>query len=94
MNSIKDLFPLEGKITQDIIDKADRWDPRKCVGALTLEAALFTRLKKEDFTISWATIIGHPMILGECQTITTKEGIDMMEINKPQKITFIIEDIL
>jgi hypothetical protein len=90
---VEDLFPLEGEITQEIIDKADIWNPMKCIGALALKAALLTLLKEEDFTTSWAADIGHPTILGERRTITTKEDVDLMDIKKPQKVTFIIQEI-
>lgn len=92
--SIENLFPLKGKITQEIIDKADTMDPSNCIGALTLGAALEGKITKEDSIISWGVYTGLNEINGQAVRLTTEEDIDMMDVIKPQKVTFIIDEIL
>lgn len=85
------LFPLKGNITKDILKTADRDSIRKCVGALTLKAALKKNIKLMDYEIGWGDKEGANLAGGESFDITTKENISMMNVRKPRKVTFILK---
>ncbi len=84
------LFPLKGRITKDIINKADVMDIRGCRGARTLKAALGPKSKNKD--IIWGTNDGYATIGKVRYRIGTKEGIDFMNQNREKNVTFIILD--
>lgn len=92
--NIENLFPLEGEITQEIIYESVLLDVRKCIGALTLLASLEGKIDPVSSDIAWGVHTGLNKINGQVVRITTKEDVNMMEIKKPQKVTFIIHEIL
>ena len=79
------LFPMEAYITQEIIDNSSRYLTKKCIGALTLKTILPEEFKDKA---SWGDTKTQEVIPG--YIITTEEGISMMDVIEPQKVTFII----
>lgn len=85
-------FPLEFEITQDIINNADVYDIDNCIGALSLKKALGFE------HVTWAADTGSlhyndkENSLCFVDTISTEEGINMMEVTEPQKVTFIVQN--
>jgi len=88
---LKVLFPLNGYITQEIIDKANVNDPKRCIGALTLKEALNNNNKLLSHCIYWADTDGNVKVDKKWLSITTIENIDFMKVIEPQSVTFIIK---
>lgn len=99
------LFPLKGEITPAILQKADRRDTKRCVGARTLRAALGEQFATYFSGKGGAEVLHDPeadyfgwgAYCGNVRTrqggeylIGTEEGLQMMEVTEPQAVTFII----
>ncbi len=88
---IKALFPIKAQITQEIIDKSRTLNIYDCIGAKTLQSVI----PPCQVRIFWGLDSGgivHDTFKPDFQIeITTKEGVDMMGITKPQEVTFIIK---
>lgn len=90
MKPLSEVFPLKGFITQDIIDKSVLMDTTNCIGANTLKEALGENINLFDY-IGWAIHSGANSSKERGSVrITTVEGIDLMEVKRPQEVTFII----
>lgn len=91
-DKFKALFPLKGNITKTILKTADRDDIEKCVGALTLKAALKKNINLLNYKqCYWGVIDGTNTAGNERFVIGTEGKIDMMRVRKPQKVTFILK---
>ena len=99
-NPIFEIFPLEGEITQEIIDTSHKGIPTHCIGSNTMCAALGENVKYFS-RISWATDMGHNNIVNEDGKITdqvmveaidpvTKKLVNLMHVIEPRKILFYI----
>lgn len=90
----KSLFPLKGIITQDIIDNANISSINNCIGSLTLKAALGDNIDLLDCSGGlWGNSYGSNHIKdGGFVRITTTDGVEMMGVNKPMEVTFIVID--
>lgn len=87
---MKHLFPLKGKITQDIIDNSNINDGNTCIGANTLRAALGDHLNLGSF-LCWGAIDGNILTSsGEILDIDTEGSINFMQVTEPRDVTFII----
>ena len=93
---VKKLFPLKAVITQNIIDSADVWNVEKCKGALTLKSVLPDELKDN---VTWGANDGfiferESKGSEEVQMIriATEEGVNMIYIEEPLEVTFIIKE--
>lgn len=89
IEQFKALFPLKGRVTQEIIDEADIDDWQNCVGALTLSEALGENIQLVD-KINWGNDRGFPKVDKETVILTTKEKYNMMGITKPVDVEFIL----
>ncbi len=92
-NQYKDIFPLKGEITPEILKTGERFKIRKCFGALTLKAALQDKIKPEDLSeLSWGNIEGELRFSDNSGlTIGTNKDTNFMDYNLiPQSVTFII----
>lgn len=81
-------LPIKFKITKKIIEEGKKniYKTHKCIGALALEAAI----KDTAYSTRWGCVSGIIFREGyESIQITTLENIDLMEIKKPQEVTFI-----
>lgn len=91
IEEIKRLFPLEGEVTQDIIDSANVWNSLNCIGTKTLRQAIGED-KLKGFGIVWGVRDGTVYINGEggymkfC--VTTENGVNMMDVIEPIKVIF------
>ncbi len=90
------LFPITRNVTKTIITKAQGhlYDGARCIGALTLKAALGANFKDKDLIQEgiWGASYGElKFVDGTRLTITTEEKLDMMEITTPTKVTLIIQ---
>lgn len=95
LEQYKAIFPLTGYISKEILETADRLDPNKCVGALTLLAALGENSKLIDISNYgiWANQIGPQRLVdGEKIILTTIGNINMMHVAEPRSVTFIVSD--
>lgn len=86
----KNIFPLQGYITQEIINKANIYDVCSCIGALTLKEALGDNIRFFE-KISWGNSSGNNTFNGKPVSITTEEDIYFMGVTTPQKVTFILK---
>lgn len=89
--NIKELFPLKGTITQEIIDGSNIHCIRECIGANTLRAALreagvMDRLDPAD-PIFWGRWGGDIMLVNKA-VLRIETDIDMMEVTAPQEVIF------
>ncbi len=92
MKPLSEVFPLKGFITQEIIDKSNVNDTSNCIGTNTLKEALGENTNLFDY-IGWARHSGaNSSIEKGSIRITTVEGIDLMEVKRPQEVTFIISE--
>lgn len=85
---LRGLFPVTVEITQKMIDEADIFKSQRCIGALALKSAM-----PSNTWVSWAIRDGHVAILGENKgllKVTTRTNTDMMKIDKPTTISFIL----
>jgi hypothetical protein len=95
---LKDLFPLYGNITQEIIDSAKIYNSQRCIGALSLRSALGHYTEKHNFTMSCGGYSGNLILnLNDENSdiyvrLTTEEKVNMMKITEPQLVTFIIKE--
>lgn len=97
MEQFKALFPLEGMITQEIIDKGknDVSNPERCIGALTFQAALGENVNLFDKMPRWmvrASSWVNEIDNHSAPMITTTEGINFMHVRHPQAVTFILQE--
>lgn len=92
------LFPLKARITEEIIERANIYNTRSCIGALTLEEAL-SKYSITQFSIGWGTkkgalisTAGYFTTDPECNPIqiSTEEEIDMMKVLYPEEVTFVV----
>lgn len=92
------LFPLKGKVTLEIIEKAVLMDGGNCIGALTLKEALGVNNDGRNL-ISWMSVNGGIMAenidrdFHYC-VLTTEEEVRMMQVVEPMEVTFIIKTIV
>lgn len=86
------LFPLQGELTQEIIEKAHPYNTRECQGALTLKAALGENISLLANGDCWGSNQGVQSIKegGEVR-LTTMENLCFPHAKTPQKVTFIID---
>lgn len=89
MNSetIKSLFPLKAKVTQEIIKKANISISSNCIGALTLKSVLPEDLHRH---IHWGCWNGVYCDLLNYIEITTENGADFMDMTKETDVVFIL----
>ena len=97
MSTVKEkfisLFPLKGRITQEIIESSDIGDSDNCIGANTFRKAIGDNISLFQDT-GWGTDIGHMVLIDDTIVdIGTEEDIDMMEVVEPRDVTFIIKFI-
>lgn len=87
------LFPLEGRITEDIIKNSDVNDSYNCIGTNTLKAALGEKVVRELHPSMWGNSIGSICSRDYSWevNITTKESVFMMAVSQPQDVTFIVD---
>lgn len=93
---LKAKFPLEGEITQSIVNIADPQDVCGCAGFITAYDTM--RAAGIPFTeLHWGAIDGTFHLEGEesecafsdALFITTKEKVNFMKA-EPQKVTFVL----
>ena len=82
LEEFKKLFPLKGKLTQEIIDNADINSILRCRGARAIKEAL----NSDNFDISWGRVDGFI----NYYPVTTIERIDFMKQETPMEVTFIL----
>ena len=83
---IKSLFPLKAMITQEIIDNARLYNTKRCIGALTLKSVV------PDDSVDWGDLSGYIESDEYSRVwITTRGRVSMMDVIKPQEVTFILE---
>lgn len=83
LTEIKSLFPLTVEVTQEIIDKANPFNPYDCIGNHTLKSVLGSQV-----SIMWTSIDGEIRIPGGKVFIKTRGKVSMMDIEKPRSVTF------
>jgi hypothetical protein len=87
---IRDMFPREVEITQEIIDSANNASYQNCTGALALKSFL-----PSEVEIAWANSIGHLNVSGKdirlrAITVDGKDDVHMMGIRTPQQVKFVL----
>jgi hypothetical protein len=98
LEKFKALFPMEVKVTKNIINTAKIFDTRACIGALALRKGLGKKgldLLKERRT-SWGLYDGHQIVLIEddisaelvCSYDENDERVDMTDVEEPFTVTF------
>lgn len=86
-------FPIKRNVTKTILKKAVIVDPKNCIGALTLKAALGEKLKLTDLLSEsiWGDRYGtFEFTDGSTLNITTEGRMGMMDIKTPTTVTFIV----
>lgn len=84
----KSLFPIKAKITQEIIDTAELYDNKNCIGAKALREVLPEKFKlKADWGADNTVIL----IEGYRVYLTTEERINLMKVTEPMDVTFILD---
>jgi hypothetical protein len=90
LKDLKKLFPLEGQLTNEILNSAVPLDNRNCRGVLTLKAAL-GEVSKELGFVTWGTYNGSISLAGNILYVTTRENTNFVASKKPGKMTFILK---
>ena len=85
IEKIKAMFPMEFEVTQEIIDKGSKrlYDSCNCIGALALKKASGKR------NVLWGRTFGYISVGNHIIYIRTKRNVDLMNLKKPKKITFV-----
>ena len=90
LDQIKNIFPIEVEVTQDIIDNSDIHHIFNCIGVNTLKKALGKDLVEKVDRIQWGSIRGCIDIASGSLVIESFKddaSIGMMAIQSPCKIT-------
>jgi hypothetical protein len=102
LENFNELFPMEVKVTQDIIKNADTGNNHSCIGALALAKGLGKRgldLLQSGLP-SWGNTNGHPLVLNGddfnvevCIGSYDENGlrVEMMDVTEPFTVTFKID---
>jgi hypothetical protein len=93
-NQIKALFPLKGRVTEEIIKNSDPIDWEDCPGANTFREAIGDKLP-QGYCIKWTNTNGAICREGTRYDVgiivTTVEGVGMLHVKEPQDVTFILK---
>lgn len=90
------LFPIKGKITQEIIDTADVNDINNCIGSKTLKSVIPKKFHKY---IIWGDSFAQinlgdgPVKLSTMESyifISTENSTNFMDVIKPTNVTFVL----
>lgn len=89
--NIKDLFPLKGNVTEEILQNKNLYNTEDCTGARTLKAALSKAgVNINDFDIRWGTHTGTISRSGKEIIVTST--FNMMRVEKPLEVTIEFEE--
>jgi hypothetical protein len=94
MENIKQLFPLKGQITQEIIDSAKLSHPQECIGALTLKQSIASAGITDSLFIGWGIVGGtidkSTVDPNSSLAVGTEDRVNMMTVKEPTEVTFIL----
>ena len=92
LENLKALFPLEGYVSKEILETANKDSIFYCVGVRTLKEAIASKgIDTKEFDVVWGTDYGNIWHINgglSCLYVETVEKINMMDIEEPTKVTF------